>query len=182
MDTIKFNELYELYGSSEESTITVPFNENVNIKVIQYLPAEEKNDLITLSLQQAWEENGYNEFKLDTIFQVYIVFFYSDIEFTDEEKQNLFDTYDKLYNLEILDKVIGSIPEEEYDDLCHFLDTQKENNLKSRTSFSYTAQRIVDTLPLQAERMKEVIDNVDFSKYQQVINVAAATGANNVSN
>jgi hypothetical protein len=51
--------------------------------------------------------------------------------------------------------------------------------LKYKNSFACVVNDILATLPIQAEKMKDIIDNVDFSKFQQVIDVAAATGINN---
>ena len=149
------------------------------VTVKQYLPIEGKNDLIQIALQQSEENGSYNDVKLDAYFHVYLALFYTDIIFSDEEKRDVFGTYDKLVMSGLLDQIIQNIPEEEFSYLFDNINLQKETNLKYKNSFACFVNDIIATLPAQAEKMKEVIDKVDFNKFQQVIDVAAATGMNN---
>ena len=149
------------------------------VTVKQYLPMEEKNDLIQIALQQSEENGAYNDIKLDAYFHVYLALFYTDIEFSDEDKRDVFGTYDKLVSSGLLDQIIVNIPEEEFSYIFENINLQKETNLKYKNSFACIVNDLLATLPVQAEKMKDIIDNVDFNKFQQVIDVAAATGINN---
>ena len=58
------------------------------IEVLQYLPAQDKYDLIMVALQNATEEGNYNEFKLNTYFELYLVYMYTNISFTEKQREN----------------------------------------------------------------------------------------------
>ena len=51
------------------------------IEVQQYLPIEDKIDLVQIALQMSEEDGIYNEALLDMYFNLYIVFLYTNISF-----------------------------------------------------------------------------------------------------
>ena len=64
------------------------------IEVLQYLPIEDKYDLVMVALQNA-EENGiYNPVKLDMYFHLYIMYMYTNLSFTEKQKFNEQKLYD----------------------------------------------------------------------------------------
>ena len=86
------------------------------IEVKQYLPVNDKLNLITAVLQQV-AQNEYpfaNPVQMDVYTTLEIIYAYSNIEFTDEEKANPAELYDELEKQEIANKVIAAIPETEY--------------------------------------------------------------------
>ena len=89
---MKFNEI-ELNELVERKQ--VDYNNTV-INVKQYLPIRDKIDLVQIALQQAEENGVYNEIKLDMYFNLYLVYLYSDIEFSEEDKEDEFVLFDKL--------------------------------------------------------------------------------------
>ena len=64
------------------------------IEVKQYLPAEDKYDLIMITLQESKEEGVYNHFKMDMFFHLNIIFMYTNLQFTDKQKEDLIKLYD----------------------------------------------------------------------------------------
>ena len=44
------------------------------IEVLQYLPAQDKYDLLMVTLQKSIEEGAYNDFKLDVYFNLNLVY------------------------------------------------------------------------------------------------------------
>ena len=56
-----------------------------DINVLQYLPVRDKNDLVQIALQNSRENGVINEIKLEVYFNMYIVYFYTDLVFEDEE-------------------------------------------------------------------------------------------------
>ena len=57
------------------------------IEVLQYLPIEDKRDLISIVCQNA-EENGiYNPLLVDTYFHLYLVYMYTDIIFSAKDSR-----------------------------------------------------------------------------------------------
>ena len=64
---------------------TVDFNGH-SIEVLQYLPIEDKYDLITITAQNALQDGIYHPLLLDELFHLYLVFMYSNITFTAKQK------------------------------------------------------------------------------------------------
>ena len=86
------------------------------VEVKQYLPVNDKLNLITAVLQQV-AQNEYpfaNPVQMDVYTTLEIIYAYSNIEFTDEEKANPAKLYDELEKQEIANKIIAAIPETEY--------------------------------------------------------------------
>ena len=86
------------------------------VEVKQYLPVNEKLNLITRVLQQV-AQNEYpfaNPVQMDVYTTLEILYAYSNIEFTEEEKANPADLYDELEKQEIANMIIAAIPETEY--------------------------------------------------------------------
>lgn len=162
------------------SDLNLKINTNTNIvkigdkeiKVLQYLPLEDKIDLIQIALQKS-EENGiYNEMKLDMYFNLYIVYMYTDLEFTDEQKANEFTLYNELQSNEIIINIIGAIDEDEYITLIDYLEMMKKNNEKYKRSAAALFQTMIQDLPKNAAAAAEIVDNFDPEKYENVTNFA----------
>jgi len=67
-----------------------------DINVFQYLPVRDKNDLVQIALQNSRENGVINEIKLEIYFNIYIVYFYTDLVFSEEEKADPGQLYDEL--------------------------------------------------------------------------------------
>lgn len=86
------------------------------IEVKEYLPVNDKLNLITAVLQQV-AQNEYpfvNPVQMDVYTTLEILYAYSNIEFTEEEKADPAALYDELEKYNIANKVIAFIPETEY--------------------------------------------------------------------
>ena len=59
------------------------------IEVAQYLPINDKYDLIMVTLQKAKEDILYNPVKLDMYFHLHLVYMYTNLSFTDKQKEDL---------------------------------------------------------------------------------------------
>ena len=86
------------------------------IAVKQYLPIQEKLELISKVIMQAHEqdENYSNPIKAGVYRDLEVIFAYTNISFTDKQKEDLPKLYDMLYSSDIISKVIKNIPENEY--------------------------------------------------------------------
>ena len=60
------------------------------IEVLKYLPAQDKYDLLMITLQKSLENGIYNDFKLNFYFELNLVYMYTNISFTENSgKMNL---------------------------------------------------------------------------------------------
>lgn len=174
---MKFED-FELSVNDSVKTIKI---DNKEVNILQYLPIGNKNDLIQISLQQSEEDGIYNETLLTAYFYTYVVFFYSDIEFSDEDKQNVLSIYDILTSQGMIEMVLSAIPSSEWEDLKDGLQAQKEMNITYRKSATYLLGQFINELPNQMSKVGEIIDNFDPSKYAEVVNFAtAANGGRNI--
>lgn len=149
---------------------------NTIINVLQYLPIEDKNSIIQLTLQNS-EENGiYNLFKVDMYFRLYITYLYSDIVFTDEEKNDPVKLYDELNSVGIIDVIIAAINPDEYSYLRDVLDETMNQKLEYRNTIAGVINSFIDNLAPNAENAANIINNFNPEMFQKVM--AFATAAN----
>lgn len=98
--------------NSDVKTIVIGEQE---IEVKQYLPVNDKLILIGKVISAAADENNFsNPIKLDIFTCLEIVFAYTNISFTDKQKEDLVKLYDILESNHIFDQVIEVIPKSEY--------------------------------------------------------------------
>ncbi len=64
--------------------------------MLQYLPAQDKYDLLMITLQKSLENGAYNEFKLNLYFELNLVYMYTNISFTEKQREDEFKLYDTL--------------------------------------------------------------------------------------
>ena len=86
------------------------------IAVKQYLPIQEKLGLIgrVIELAHMQDENYSNPVKAAAFRDLEVIFAYTNITFTDKQKEDPAKLYDLLYSTGIIDTVINNIPEDEY--------------------------------------------------------------------
>ena len=92
---------------------SVLIDDNTDIKVLQYLPIEDKNDLITIALQNAEENGYYNLVKLDMYFDLHLVYMYTNLIFNTEDKVDEEKLYDTLKVSGFIDAIKNNINEKE---------------------------------------------------------------------
>lgn len=146
------------------------------VQVKQYLPMADKNSILEMTIQTADGGTVVNTLALEAIFELYLVFKYSDIKFTDEEKEDLFGTYDKLEKNGVIEEVVKAIPEIEYNLLHNSLIEMVEEYKKYRNS----AKGFIDTLmlfaPAAAEKFNSIVENFDEEKLATVVDIANNAG------
>ena len=86
------------------------------IAVKQYLPIQEKLELIGNVVMAAHEqdENYSNPVKAGVYRDLEVIFAYTNISFTEKQKEDLPKLYDMLYSSGIITEVLKNIPEDEY--------------------------------------------------------------------
>lgn len=86
------------------------------IAVKQYLPIQEKLELIGNVVMAAHEqdENYSNPVKAGVYRDLEVIFAYTNIAFTDKQKEDLPKLYDMLYSSGVITEVLKNIPEDEY--------------------------------------------------------------------
>ena len=155
--------------------------EGHQIEVLQYLPIEDKYSLVNITLQEAREGSIYNPVKIDWYFHLNLIYMYSNITFTDKQREDEAKLYDTLVSNGLMDTIISKIPDNEYQTLFGYIGSLMDDTLNYKNSLSGTLSELVQSLPERAEQMQKIVDNFDKEKYQEVINFAkAANGGRDI--
>ena len=103
---------------------TIEFNEQT-IEVKQYLPVNDKLELISNVINSAHDENNFaNPVKVSVFTTLEIMYAYTNINFTDKQKEDPTKLYDMLISSGLVSEVINTIPEAEYHEiLCGVTDS-----------------------------------------------------------
>ena len=84
--------------------------EDIIVEVKKYLPFEEKLTMISNIINQSIDDNGfYNPLKVTMFTGLEIVFAYTNLSFTDKQKNDLFKLYDQIVSSGLLNEIIDVI-------------------------------------------------------------------------
>lgn len=96
------------------SVKVVTFND-IEIEVKQYLPINEKLQLISNVINAASDENNFsNPIKEDLFGTLEIIYAYTNLGFTEKQKEDPAKLYDDMISSGFADVIIKEIPSEEY--------------------------------------------------------------------
>ena len=96
---------------------TFEFNEQT-IEVKQYLPVNDKLTLISEVINNSADENNFaNPVKVEVYTTVAIIEAYTNITFTDKQKEDITKLYDKFVSSELYHAILHLIPAEELNSL-----------------------------------------------------------------
>ena len=97
----------------------IEFNEQI-IEVKQYLPINEKLELISSVINSAADENNFSTPVKENVFlTLEILYHYTNINFTDKQKEDPVKLYDLVVSSGLVNKVTDLIPEEELDEVIN---------------------------------------------------------------
>lgn len=162
----------------KDETVTVKF-QNSDIEILKYLPSEKKYDLLETTLSESREGNVFNEYLMEIYFSLNIIYLYTNISFTDNQKEDPFKLYDLLEQNGLFDLVFNTIDPKEYQFLRENLLKMVEKKEKYYCSISSCMEFIINQLPINAADAVKMVENFDKEKYQEVINFANAIGMSN---
>ena len=149
-----------------------------SIEVKQYLPIEDKYDLIMIVLQNAEEDGVYNPIKLQMYFDLYLVYMYSNISFTDKQKENEAKLYDTLESNGIISGIVELIPIDEYNSLMEYIEELVEFKTTFNNSAAGLVNQVLVDLPKNAEKAAEVLNSFNIEDYKEVIEFAKNANGN----
>ena len=122
--------------------VNIEFNEQI-IEVKQYLPVEEKLELITNVLELSHDSNNFsNPIKVQVYTALEMIDKYTNISFTEKQKENPTKLYDLLNGNGILEKIIDAVPQIEYDELIHGI----YDTINAVYSYQNSVLGILDTI------------------------------------
>lgn len=142
------------------------------VEVLQYLPAQDKYDLLMITLQKSLEDNIYNEFKLNLYFELHLVYMYTNISFTEKQREDEFKLYDTLKSNGFYEKFFQVINEDEYNELFEQLDAIKNASFKNKRSVAGLIGEFINDLPANAEAAAKIVESFDPNQFKAVVDFA----------
>lgn len=141
---------------------TVEYNDQT-IEVKQYLPIVEKSELITRVLNNSVDENTgyYNLLKLDMNLGLEIVYAYSNISFTEKQKEDPMKLYDMLNASKVLNLIIGLVPDGEF----YYLNKTTHEMANNIVTYRNSAMGIMEAISADYSNL-----NLDATDIQKKLN------------
>ena len=114
-------------------------------------------------------------------FHLHLVYMYTNLSFTDKQKENEFKIYDTLQSSGLLDKFLEFLSEDEYTTLMEYVNDAMEDTLTYKNTAGAVLQSIIQDLPTNAQADSDIVKSFDPKQYQAVIDFAtAANGGRNI--
>jgi hypothetical protein len=162
LDKINFK---ELKSNEKQVFINVKIKDK-EIRVLQYLPVNEKLALITRILQAVAgnDYNFVNPVQLDVYTMIEIVKAYTNIEFDEADEASPPELYDELERAKIINEVVGAIPAVEYEFIVNGVQDTVEAYYKYQTSalgILETISKDYSQLNLDADEIKNKLADPD---------------------
>lgn len=157
----------------------IDFN-GTEIQIVPYLSMNDKYDLIMITLQKSFENGIYNSLKLDMYFDLNLVYMYSNILFTDEERADEVALYDKMRTSGLLNAVLREIPIEEHQFLITILHENEEKLTKYNNSFNGLITNFIEDISKKLEKGMDILKQIKPEKLQEILKnpqIAAAIGS-----
>lgn len=170
----------KLKTNTEVKTINV---NGTDIDVLQYLPTSDKYDLCEITIQKAGANSHtlINPVLLDMYLNLNIVYLYTNLNFTEKQREDECKLYDTLLSTGVIDMIIDAIPEEEYHTIFDYVQEYVNQWKEYSVSTAAIISKFIDDLPANAEAARAIVDNFDKDKYQSVVDFAkAANGGRNI--
>jgi hypothetical protein len=132
------------------------------IEIKQYLPINDKLELIGRVISAAADDNNFsNPIKLDVFTNLEIVFAYTNIQFTDKQKEDLVKLYDILESNDVFTIIIQNIPKAEYESILNGIEECSE------AIYTYKSS-VLGILETVAQDYKDV--NYDANQISEALN------------
>jgi hypothetical protein len=143
------------------------------IKVSQYLPIDEKIALIDIALQKSMYNGMVHPLQLEKYYQLGLVYMYSNIVFSEEDRTDEAKIYDELYVTGLLNEVIKYIPTKELQTCADKLSQTKAAIEKHKVSAVGIIETIIQTLEEEVPNILDQINKVSPEQAQQLLSLIA---------
>lgn len=112
MSKISFNKLG--LKKPENNIVSIAMDNGEIIEVKQYLPINDRVDLISRIVGYSMTDQNYvNPIQVDFVLLREVIFAYTNITFTEKQKEDFTKCYDLMMENGLIDKIMDAIPEDE---------------------------------------------------------------------
>lgn len=156
--------LKQLITIKATEPITININ-NIDITVKQYLPLDEKMELVQRVLNRAVDETGFfSPMRLDVILELEIIRTYTDINITDKMMDTPGKVYDQIENNGIWRDILTTLPQTEYHALHQAVNDCAAAVTSYQTSFVGVMKNIsenYDATKINIDELMKTLDQPD---------------------
>ena len=127
----------------KNETVKVQLTDDIEIEVLQYLPINDKLTLIAAVLNGSADENHFpNPVKIEVVGTIEMIKAYTNLNFTEKQLEDVAKLYDLLEENDIVNVIMGVIPEAEYEFIIKGID----DTIKAYYKYQNSLYGILDTI------------------------------------
>ena len=136
--------------------VNIEFNEQT-VEVKQYLSTEEKLNLITEIIENSHDQNNFsNPLKVQVYAAIGLTEAYTNINFTEKQKENPAKLYDLLNGNGLLNKIVENIPQDEYNSFS----TGLYNTIDSIYTYQNSVLGILESVTQDYNNVQMDVDEI----------------------
>ena len=138
--------------------ININYNEQI-IEVKQYISVNDKLKLISDIINNTIDEHSFcNPVKVKVYLLIGVVENYTNISFTEKQKEDIVKLYDLIQSNGLFDKILAAIPDEEFNDLLN----STWDSIDAIYTYNNSAMGVIENIGSNYKDM-----NLDVEEIQQ---------------
>ena len=153
------------------------------IQIVPYLPVGEKYQLIMATLAKADDNGIFNPLKRDMHYKLNIIFMYTNLVFSAEERMDEDALYDLLTQSGLIEQVFSNMEEDELNTLGSMLDLTECKINQYNAGVAGMVDKVLKALegfPEKIEKALEIFKDFNPEKFQGAIQQTVASMQNSV--
>ena len=158
---------------NNNQVVNINYNEQI-IEVKQYISVNDKLKLISDIINNTVDEHSFcNPVKVKVYLLIDIVENYTNISFTEKQKEDIVKLYDLIQSNSLFDKILAAIPDEEFNDLLNSTWDSVDAIYTYRNSVMGILDNVsadYDNVNVDVNKTIEQIKNLDHSFLSEVMN------------
>ena len=151
--------------------------EDKEIEVKKYLPFQDKYNMIMSALEKSLVDEIYNDIKLGMYLELYIVYNYTNITFTEKQKENEENLYDILASNGVIEQVMKTMEADELNFIYDAVENIKEDYMDYKLSITGMVDKVMNSDGPRIEEMTQLLESFNPEDYEAVIDFAEAANA-----
>ena len=143
---------------NNNQVVNINYNEQT-IEVKQYISVNDKLKLISNIINNTVDEHSFcNPVKVKVYLLIGIVENYTNISFTEKQKEDIVKLYDLIQSNGLFDKILAAIPDEEFNDLLN----STWDSIDAIYTYNNSAMGVIENIGSNYKDM-----NLDVEEIQQ---------------
>lgn len=127
----------------KNETVKVQLTDDIEVEVLQYLPINDKLNIIAAVLNGSADQNNFaNPVKIEVIGTIEMIKAYTNLSFTEKQLEDIPKLYDLMEQNDIINKIMSAIPTVEYEFIINGID----NTIQSYYNYRNSVFGILDTI------------------------------------